>query len=131
MIKRNSFSLLEMMVVIGIIGFLAATMVVGFTDSADKAAIATTKATIQQVEGALKMYYLSNRKYPSSENGLELLVQEKVLTILPRDAWNNEIQYQYPGSGENKFDLWSLGADGMDGGTDFDKDIYNKEDDEY
>lgn len=130
MVIKKCFSLLEMMVVIAIIGFLAGIMVVNLQGASDDAAVETTKATIKQVEEALKMYYLKKRKYPSSENGLESLVTEKVFDRMPKDAWGNDIQYQYPGSGDKKFDLWSLGADGMDGGAEYDKDIYNREDEE-
>lgn len=117
---------MEMMVVIAIIGFLAGIMVVNFGAQADEAARATTTSTIDQTSQALKMYRLQKKKYPSTDEGLQALVEANVLEYYPQDAWGNDLNYQYPGSGEEPFDLWSLGADGMDGGDGPNEDIFNR-----
>jgi len=118
------FSLLEMMVVLAIIGFLAGMLVVNLTAAADEAAVGATKATIKQVEDGLKMYKLKKRKYPDSNEGLDAVVKAGYISGF-KDSWQNEIQYAYPGTNGRKFDVWSLGADGLDGGQEFDADIYN------
>jgi general secretion pathway protein G len=128
-LKRAYFSLMEMMVVIAIIGFLTGIMVVNFGGQADVAAIKSTKATIEQVSQGLKMYRLQKKNYPSTDEGLESLVEAKVLERFPADAWGNDLNYQFPGSGDQPFDLWSLGADGMDGGENENSDIFNRPDD--
>lgn len=124
MIRRNAFSLLEMMVVIAIIGFLAGILVVNVIKQQEDAAVATTIATMEQLSSALKIYKVKNKKYPSSDDGLDALIQSKDLDKLPLDAWGNEIFYQFPGSDDNPFDLWSLGADGLDGGEGNNADLY-------
>jgi len=113
-----------MMVVIAIIGFLAGMLVVELGNSADEAAVGTTRATIKQVEDGLKMYKLKKRKFPDSNEGLDAVVKAGYISGF-KDAWQNDIQYAYPGTNGRKFDVWSLGADGLDGGQDFDADIYN------
>lgn len=129
-LKRAYFSLMEMMVVIAIIGFLAGILVVKFDSQADVAAVETTKSTINQVSQALKMYRLQKKKYPSTDEGLQSLVEANVLEFFPKDAWGNQLNYQFPGSGEQPFDLWSLGADGMDGGSEVNADIFNRPDED-
>jgi general secretion pathway protein G len=129
-LKRAYFSLIELMVVIAIIGFLAGIMVVNFSGQADVAAIKTTKATIVQVSDGLKMYRLQKRKYPSTDEGLEAMIEAGVLERFPKDAWGNDLNYQFPGSSEQPFDLWSLGGDGMDGGEKVNADIFNRPDEE-
>lgn len=124
-LKHSLFSLLEMMVVIAIIGFLAGILVVNLDDQADYAAQETTKATINSVGQALKMYKLKHRKFPSTDEGLEALVADKTLQSFPEDAWGNPLNYQYPSSRDEDFDLWSLGADGADGGDNENSDIFN------
>ncbi len=126
-LKQSLFSLLEMMVVIAIIGFLAGILVVNLDSQADYAAQETTRATINSVGQALKMYKLKHRKFPSTDEGLESLVSDKTLQAVPEDAWGNPLNYQYPSSRDMSFDLWSLGADGADGGEDVNEDIFNGE----
>jgi general secretion pathway protein G len=125
-VARSLFSLLEMMVVIAIIGFLAGILVVNLDDQADYAAQETTKATIGQVSNALKMYKLKHRKFPSTDEGLEVLVTDKQLNSYPEDAWGERLNYQYPSSRDLAFDIWSLGADRADGGDGPNADIFNE-----
>jgi len=129
-IKHSLFSLLEMMVVIAIIGFLAGILVVNLDESANYAAQETTKATINSVEQALKMYKLKHKNFPSTDEGLEALVADKTLSSFPKDAWGNPLNYQFPSSRDQPFDLWSLGSDGADGGEDLNADIFNGQENE-
>jgi len=124
-LRRKNFSLIELMVVIAIIGAIAAIGVQNFIATGEAAKVDTTKATIQQVEDALNMYKLRKQKYPSTDEGMEALVAEKILKTLPLDSWQNPLNYSYPGSRDQPFDVWSLGADGNDGGQGVDADIFN------
>ena len=129
MIRKNAFSLLEMMVVIAIIGFIAGMMVVKLSDSADYAAVEATRTTIKQIEDSVTMYKLRKKKFPDGTNGLEALVEANLIDSF-KDAWKNDLQYAYPGTNNRPFDVWSLGRDGLDGGEGYDADIYNGEESE-
>jgi general secretion pathway protein G len=129
-LRRAYFSLMEMMVVIAIIGFLAGVMVMNFDGISTDAGINTTKATIRQVSDAIKMYKLSAQKYPSTDEGLQLLIDAGKLETYPKDAWGEKIHYQYPGTDKQPFDLWSTGPDRLDGGDGENADIYNRPDED-
>jgi general secretion pathway protein G len=138
--KKNTqagFTLIELMVVIVILGLLAGVIIPRFMGETDKAKVATTKMQIASLESALKMYKLDNGSYPSTEQGLQALVEAPTAGNLPtnwrkggylekgkvpKDPWKNDYIYICPGS-HGDFDLSSLGADGER----FDKDINNWE----
>lgn len=125
------FTLLEIMVVLVIIGVLAALVAPRFIERADEAKVQATKVQMKNIAQALKLYRLQNGHYPSSSEGLALLVNpskdgKKYLDTLPKDAWNNDFVYLSPGV-HGDFDLLSYGADGKPGGTGFDADIGNWE----
>ena len=142
--KKNTqagFTLIELMVVIVILGLLAGVIIPRFMGETDKAKVATTKMQIASLESALKMYKLDNGSYPSTEQGLQALVESPTAGNLPtnwrkggylekgkvpKDPWKNDYIYICPGS-HGDFDLSSLGADGEPGGEGFDKDINNWE----
>jgi len=125
MVKRKFFSLIELMVVIAIIGFLAGIMVLGYEKIFGDAGVEATTATIQQIESALRIYKVKEKKYPTTDEGLGALVDKGYLDKYPLDAWENEIQYQYPGTGNRRCDVFSYGEDGLDGGEGINADIYN------
>jgi general secretion pathway protein G len=142
--KKNTqagFTLIELMVVIVILGLLAGVIIPRFMGETDKAKVATTKMQIASLESALKMYKLDNGSYPSTEQGLQALVEAPTAGNLPKnwrkggylekgkvpkDPWKNDYIYICPGS-HGDFDLSSYGADGEPGGEGFDKDINNWE----
>ena len=142
--KKNTqagFTLIELMVVIVILGLLAGVIIPRFMGETDKAKVATTKMQIASLESALKMYKLDNGSYPSTEQGLQALVEAPAAGNLPKnwrkggylekgkvpkDPWKNDYIYICPGS-HGDFDLSSYGADGEPGGEGFDKDINNWE----
>ena len=142
--KKNTqagFTLIELMVVIVILGLLAGVIIPRFMGETDKAKVATTKMQIASLESALKMYKLDNGSYPSTEQGLQALVEAPTAGNLPtnwrkggylekgkvpKDPWKIDYIYICPGS-HGDFDLSSLGADGEPGGEGFDKDINNWE----
>ncbi len=136
-----AFTLIEIMAVVLIIGLLASIVGVQVIGQLDAARVGTTKTQIKQLESALAFYHMDNGRYPSTEQGLQALVQKPAsapeprsyraggyLTggALPLDGWSSPFQYQAPGShNPTGFDLWSLGADAAPGGQDTDTDVGN------
>ncbi len=140
-ISQAGFTLIELMVVIIILGLLAALTVPRFMGQSDKAKVDIAKTQIVSLETALKMYKLDNGSYPSTEQGLQALIEPPTSgnlpknwrkggymekSKIPKDPWDNDFTYICPGS-HGDFDLSSLGADGEPGGEEFDKDINNWE----
>jgi general secretion pathway protein G len=135
--KSLGFTLIEIMVVVIIIGLLAAVVVPQFLGRVDDARIAKAKQDIQAIETALTMFKLDNFVYPSAEMGLQALVTKPTdstiknwrsggyLKRLNKDPWGNDYQYQVPGSHGGDYDLYSFGADGQVGGTGVNADIGN------
>lgn len=134
--KQTGFTLIEVMVVIVILGVLAALIVPNVMGRAEKAKVDTTVIKLQTVAGYLDQYKLDNGKYPSmQEGGLEALVNQPATAKnwvpggyvkggFPKDSWDKELQYVIPGSDGRSFDLYSFGADGESGGEGTDADIY-------
>lgn len=116
------------MVVVVIIGLLAAFAVPLFMGRVDEARVTKARADLQAVETALAMYRLDTARYPSSAQGLAALVRRPddgsvrnwreggYLPRLPRDPWGNEYRYRYPGTRGLAYDLYSLGPDGLEDG---------------
>ncbi|MDF0489531.1 type II secretion system major pseudopilin GspG [Sphingomonas sp. H39-1-10] len=131
---QEGFTLVELMVVIVIIGLLAAIVVINVFPSGDKARITRAKADIATIEQALELYKLSNGAFPSTSDGLNALVNAPAgvdaskyqkggyLKKLPLDPWNRPYLYASPGQ-HGEADVWTLGADGKDGGEGVDADI--------
>lgn len=136
----NGFTLVELMVVIFIIGLLAAVVVINVMPSQDKAMVGKAKADIATLGQAMEMYRLDNLTYPSASQGLQALVAPPAglanagryrrggyIKQLPNDPWGQPYQYAFPGQ-NGGFDIYSLGADGQPGGQDENADIYAGED---
>lgn len=136
MSKQQGFTLIEVMVVIVILGILAALIVPNVMGRGEKAKVDTTNITLSQVASALDQYKLDNNQYPSMQDGgLEALITQPssaknwlpggyVKGGYPTDSWDNKLQYSAPGSEGKPFDLYSFGADGQSGGEGTDADIY-------
>ncbi len=134
--RAHGFTLIEIMVVVVILGILAAIVVPRVMDNPDKARVVTAKQQIRTIETALNMYRLDNFKYPTSDQGLEALVNPPgdasggnykpggYMPKLPQDPWGNQFQYLNPGN-RGEIDIYSLGADGQPGGDGVDADIGN------
>ncbi|WP_407411236.1 type II secretion system major pseudopilin GspG [Acinetobacter sp.] len=134
--RAAGFTLIEVMVVIVILGVLAALIVPNVMGRGEKAKVDTTAITLKGVAGALDQYKLDNSRYPSMQDGgLEALVTQPesaknwmpggyVKGGYPKDSWDNDLQYIAPGSEGRAFDLYSFGADGQEGGEGTDADIY-------
>lgn len=136
-IRQAGFTLIEIMVVVVILGILAAIIVPKLTDQPEKARQAKAHQDIRAIESALELYKLDNFYYPSTQQGIEALVtrpsgdpQAKnwkaggYLPRLPKDPWGNPYQYLQPGT-KGEFDLFTLGADGKPGGEGPDADLGN------
>lgn len=131
------FTLIEVMVVVVILAILATIVVPKIMDRPDEARVAKAKQDIRAIESALKLYKLDNLRYPSTDQGLEALVEKPsgepgpknwrsggYLPAVPTDPWGNPYRYLRPGQ-HGDFDLYSLGADGQRGGEGADAEIGN------
>ena len=127
------FTLIELMVVLVIIGVLAALVVPNVLDRADDARTTAARTDVTNVMQALKLYRLDNQRYPTSEQGLQALINKPTtaplplnwrpyLEKLPNDPWGRPYQYLNPGV-KGEIDVMSFGADGQSGGEGKDADI--------
>ena len=135
--RPGGFTLIEVLVVVVILGILAALVVPRIMDRPDEAKRVAAKADVMAIVQALKLYRLDNGFYPSSEQGLGALVtrpatppapgnwkQGGYLERLPRDPWGSDYQYLAPGV-KGEIDVFSLGADKARGGDGNAADIGN------
>jgi general secretion pathway protein G len=135
--RARGFTLIEIMVVVVILGILAAIVVPNIMDAPDKARVTKAKQDIQMIESALELYKLDNYVYPSTQQGLQALVAQPAgdpparnwkpggyLKQLVKDPWGNDYQFLNPGT-HGEIDIWTYGADGKPGGDAYNADIGN------
>ena len=135
--KQRGFTLIEVMVVVIILGILAAIVVPRVMSRPDDARITKAKSDIRAMESALNLYKLDNFVYPSTDQGIEALSQKPggtpeprnwkeggYIDRVPKDPWGEPYQYLSPGV-QGIIDIYSLGADGQQGGEGVNADIGN------
>lgn len=121
----RGMTLIEIMVVITIIGLIAAAVTVAVIPQLQKAQVDRTVLDIKNVEGALKLYYARKGNYPDTATGLKALVDMQILDKMPQDAWNHDYVYVLE---RGKPIITSYGRDGVPGGEGPDADITNRPD---
>ncbi len=135
--KNKGFTLIELLVVILILGLLAGIVGPRLFGHTDKAKQTKARVQIENLSAALKMYKIDNGRFPTTEQGLDALVNEPqggdapkkwkkggylAKKQIPKDPWDNDYVYLSPGTHDD-FDITSYGADGTAGGEGIDKDI--------
>jgi general secretion pathway protein G len=131
----GGFTLVEIMVVVAILGILAALIVPRIIGRSDDARVVAAKQDVATLMQALKLYRLDNQRYPTNDQGLKALIAAPTvepippnwkaggyLDKLPKDPWGNDYKYLQPGI-HGEIDVFSLGADGQPGGAGYDADI--------
>jgi general secretion pathway protein G len=134
---QRGFTLIEIMVVVVILGILAALVAPNVIRRIDDAQIAKARQDIRAYETALNLFRLDNFKYPTTDQGLQSLVQQPGDTTirnwkpggyidgLRKDPWGNDYLYLNPGGKGKEYDLYTLGADGQEGGEGINADVGN------
>ena len=135
---QRGFSLIELMIVIVILGLLASMLVPKIMDRPNEARVTKAKMDMKALDSALKLYKLDTGRYPTTEQGLQALISKPETRPVPRnyrkggyldsvtapvDPWGYDYIYRSPGEEGRPYELISLGADGMEGGEDYDADI--------
>ena len=129
-VRRHSFTLIEIMIVVIIIGMLAALVGPNIVSNLDKSRVKTTKAQVVSIKNAVQQYYMDMSAYPTRLDELltnpgnekwdgPYLEAKKV----PKDGWGNDFQYSVPGQDNMPFDIISYGGDKSSGGTGYNEDI--------
>jgi general secretion pathway protein G len=134
--REGGFTLIEIMVVVVILGILAALVAPNVISRIDDAQINRARQDVRAVESAMHLYRLDNFKYPTTDQGVDSLVTRPAdpsirswrkggyLDKTPKDPWGVPYQYLYPGQ-NSEFDVFTLGADGQPGGEGINADIGN------
>jgi general secretion pathway protein G len=134
---QRGFTLIEIMVVVVILGILAALVAPQIIRRVDDAQIAKARQDIRQFETALNLYRLDNYKYPTTDQGLQALVTKPndssiknwkeggYIDGMRKDPWGNDYHYAYPGTHGREYDLYTYGADNQEGGEGTNADIGN------
>lgn len=140
----KGMTLIEIMVVITILGLIATVVTVNVLDRLDEAKVSTAKTQIKSLEEALDQYRRDNGVYPSTEQGLQALIEKPTIGRVPKrfppkgylkggkiptDPWDCDFKYYSPGIQGNDYEIYSLGRDCQEGGEETDADISSFEQD--
>lgn len=132
---QPGFTLIEIMVVVVILGILAALIAPNVIGRIDEARVTAARNDIRTIESALQLYRMDNFRYPSTEEGIDALVNKPddpdikwpeggYIQRLPQDPWNRPYLYLQPGN-NGEYDIYTFGRDGEQGGEGPDGDIGN------
>ena len=128
--RRAGFTFLEIIVVVAILGILAAIVIPNFMGGVDQAKVTATQTSISSVKQQLELYKLDNNRYPTTEQGLKALVEKpttdpaprkwrQYLPELPKDGWGNDFTYICPApSNKAPYEIRSYGAGGQPDSSD-------------
>jgi general secretion pathway protein G len=127
--RQRGFTLIEIMVVVIILGILVSLIAPNIFGVLDDAEATATKVQIRNLQVALDTYRMNHSRYPTTDEGLEILLKPPgrdrgYIDVIPKDSWNNDFQYRSPGE-RGDVDVYSLGRDGQEGGEGLDADIGN------
>ncbi len=138
--QQSGFTLIEIMVVVAIIAILGAAVVPLVLDRPDQARVVKAKQEINAIASSLELYRLDNFNYPSTDQGLDALVEKPAgdpepanwndsgyMQKVPKDPWGRDYIYLSPGE-VGPYDIVSLGRDGQEGGDSYDADLTNLSD---
>jgi len=135
--NRKAFTMIEIIAVLVIVGLLSTVATVSFMSKIDEGKATTTKANLKQLSNAVKQFKMHTGRYPDDEEGLIVLVEQPAdienypvggflgSTDLPLDGWKNEFDYQLYPPNNQPFVIISYGADGEEGGEDYNADLYS------
>jgi general secretion pathway protein G len=135
--RSGGFTLIEIMVVVVILGILAALVAPNVIRRIDDAQAAKVKQDIRNYETALNLFRMDNFRFPTTDQGLQALVQQPndptirnwkaggYINGLKKDPWGNDYQYVNPGTHGGEYDLFTLGADNQEGGEGTNADVGN------
>ena len=131
--KQSGFTLIELLVVLVILGMLAGLVGPRIFGNVDKSKVKTANTQVQMLRGALQTYRLDVGSYPNTEQGLNALIKNPgdvrswagpyLEDQIPKDPWENDYVYKSPVDNLQGFALYSLGADGKEGGEGFDAEV--------
>ena len=122
--KRNEgFTLIEIMIVVAIIGILSALVGPQLFKQIDSANVEAARTQIKSFESSLLLYNLENKRFPTSEEGLQALIEGGHIRKVPKDPWKRDYVYRSPGNDGSEYEIISYGKDGQPGGEGLNADI--------
>jgi len=124
--NEDGMTMIEIMIVVTIIAIIAGLAASQFMGQLDNAKVKAAKIEIQTFSNAVDRYRAMNDSYPSTDEGLQQLIEAKMIKKkkdVLNDPWGNPYQYRSPGENDPDYEIWSFGADGEEGGEGINADI--------